>query len=69
MARRVIVIVLGTIVVQTLYVGSRFLTHLVDIPADRLAALRLVLIGLLIALTMMYRPEGVLPERRRLYKI
>ena len=62
-------IVLGTIVVQTLYVGSRFLTHLVDIPADRLAALRLVLIGLLIALTMMYRPQGVLPERRRLYKI
>jgi branched-chain amino acid transport system permease protein len=62
-------IVLGTVVVQTLYVGSRFLTHLVDIPADRLAALRLVLIGVLIALPMMYRPQGVLPERRRIYKL
>jgi branched-chain amino acid transport system permease protein len=61
--------VAGTIVVQTLYVGTRFLTHLVDLPADRLAALRLVLIGLLIALTMMYRPQGLLPERRRVYKI
>jgi branched-chain amino acid transport system permease protein len=61
--------VLGTVLVQTLYVGTRFLTHLVDLPADRLAALRLVLIGGLIALTMMYRSQGLLPERRRVYKI
>jgi branched-chain amino acid transport system permease protein len=62
-------VILGTIVVQTLYVGSRFLTHLVDIPADRLAALRLVLIGVLIALTMIFRPGGLLPERKRTYRL
>jgi branched-chain amino acid transport system permease protein len=62
-------IVLGTSLVQTLYVGTRFLTHLVDLPADRVAALRLVLIGGLIALTMMFRSQGLLPERRRIYKI
>jgi branched-chain amino acid transport system permease protein len=62
-------VIIGTIAVQTLYVGSRFLTHLVDIPADRLAALRLVLIGLLIALTMMFRPGGIVPERRRIYRL
>lgn len=62
-------VIIGTIVVQTLYVGSRFLTHLVDIPADRLAALRLVLIGVLIALTMMFRPGGILPEKRRIYRL
>jgi branched-chain amino acid transport system permease protein len=65
----VVGMVLGTALVQTLYVGTRFLTHLVDLPADRLAALRLVLIGALIALTMMFRPQGLLPERRRIYKI
>jgi branched-chain amino acid transport system permease protein len=65
----VVGMVLGTALVQTLYVGTRFLTHLVDLPADRLAALRLVLIGALIAVTMMYRPQGLLPERRRIYKI
>jgi branched-chain amino acid transport system permease protein len=65
----VVGMVLGTALVQTLYVGTRFLTHLVDLPADCLAALRLVLIGALIALTMMYRPQGLLPERRRIYKI
>jgi branched-chain amino acid transport system permease protein len=65
----VVGIVFGTALVQTLYVGTRFLTHLVDLPSDRLAALRLVLIGALIALTMMYRPQGLLPERRRIYTI
>lgn len=62
-------VIIGTIVVQTLYVGSRFLTHFVDLPADRLAALRLVLIGVLIALTMVYRPGGILPERKRSYRL
>jgi len=62
-------IVLGTIVVQAFYTGTRFLTGLVDINADTMAALRLVTIGVLITLVMMYRPEGLLPERRRIYRI
>jgi len=62
-------IVLGTIVVQAFYTGTRFLTGLVDINADTMAALRLVTIGVLITVVMMYRPEGILPERRRIYRI
>jgi branched-chain amino acid transport system permease protein len=62
-------IVLGTMVVQAFYTGTRFLTGLVDINADTMAALRLVTIGVLITLVMMYRPEGLLPERRRVYRI
>jgi ABC-type branched-subunit amino acid transport system permease subunit len=62
-------ILIGTVVVQTLYVGSRFLTHLVAIPADTLASLRLVVIGAMITLMMMFWPDGVLPERRRIYRI
>jgi ABC-type branched-subunit amino acid transport system permease subunit len=62
-------IVLGTIVVQAFYTGTRFLTGLVDINADTMAALRLVTIGVLITVVMMYRPEGLLPERRRIYRI
>lgn len=60
-------IVLGTILVQAFYTGTRFLTGLVDIEADTMAALRLVTIGVLIMLVMMFRPEGILPERRRVY--
>jgi ABC-type branched-subunit amino acid transport system permease subunit len=60
-------VVLGTIVVQTLYVGTRFLTTVVPISPETLSALRLVVIGCLITLVMMFRPQGLLPERRRIY--
>jgi ABC-type branched-subunit amino acid transport system permease subunit len=62
-------IVLGTILVQAFYTGTRFLTGLIHIEADTMAALRLVTIGVLIILVMMFRPEGLLPERRRLYRL
>ena len=62
-------IVLGTVVVQAFYTGTRFLPDLVSIPPETLAALRLVLIGLLIMGVMMVRPEGLLPELRRIYRI
>ena len=60
-------VVLGTIMVQTLYVGTRFLTTIVPISPETLSALRLVVIGCLITLVMMFRPQGLLPERRRIY--
>ena len=60
-------IVLGTVVIQAFYTGTRFLTGLTGIEADTMAALRLVVIGLLIMLVTMFRPEGILPERRRTY--
>jgi ABC-type branched-subunit amino acid transport system permease subunit len=62
-------VVIGTIVVQTLYVGTRYLTTLVPISADTLSALRLVVIGVLIVLIMMFRPQGLLPERRRIFAL
>ena len=62
-------IVLGTVLIQAFYTGTRFLTGLFDIPADTLAALRLVTIGLLITLVTMFRPQGLLPERRRIYPL
>lgn len=60
-------VVVGTIVVQTLYVGTRYLTTLVPISADTLSALRLVVVGMLIILIMMFRPQGLVPERRRVF--
>ena len=60
-------IVLGTIVIQAFYTGTRFLTGIFGIEADTMAALRLVTIGLLIMLVTMFRPQGLLPERRRKY--
>ena len=58
---------LGTIVIQAFYSGTRFLTGLFGIEAGTMAALRLVVIGLLIMVVTMFRPQGLLPERRRIY--
>lgn len=60
-------VILGAVVIQTLYVGTRFLTTMLSISPDLFSALRLVVIGALITLVMMFRPEGLLPERRRVY--
>ena len=62
-------IVLGTVVIQAFYTGTRFLTGSLGIEAETMAALRLVVIGLLIMLVTMFRPQGLLPERRRSYRI
>jgi ABC-type branched-subunit amino acid transport system permease subunit len=40
---------------------------LFGIQPDVMATVRLVVIGLLITLVTMFRPEGILPERRRKY--
>lgn len=60
-------VALGTVVVQGLYIGTRFATTLIQISPEILFALRLVLIGAIITLVMIFRPEGLLPERRRIY--
>jgi branched-chain amino acid transport system permease protein len=60
-------IVLGTIAIQSFYTGTRFLTGMFGIEANTMAALRLVVIGLLITVVTMFRPQGLLPERRRNY--
>ena len=62
-------VVAGTVLVQALFVGSRFLTNVSGIGPDTLSALRLVLIGLLIMLVMMYRPQGMFPERKRIHRL
>lgn len=56
----------GTLVVEVIYNATRF----IDVPAEysaTIAALRMVLIGVLIILVILYLPHGLVPERKRLY--
>jgi branched-chain amino acid transport system permease protein len=63
-------IVVGTVVVQAFFEGTRFLpSGLAGLSADVIAPLRLLVIGLLIMLVMMFRPEGILPEWKRVYRL
>lgn len=52
----------GALIIQIIYNATRFL----GLPSE-FAALRMVLIGVLIILVILYLPKGLMPERRRRY--
>jgi len=60
-------VLLGTVIVQAIYNSTRFLAGVVPIDQAVLGPLRMVFIGVLIILVILYMPRGLLPERRRRY--
>jgi len=59
---------LGTVVVQVFYSSTRFLKDYLPIDPQLIASLRMVLIGVLIILAMLFMQQGLLKERKRVYK-
>jgi branched-chain amino acid transport system permease protein len=58
-------LVLGAFLVIAVLEGTRFLGGLLpSLDAERLSALRIVLIGTLLILAIRFRPQGLLPEAR-----
>jgi branched-chain amino acid transport system permease protein len=58
-------LVLGAFLVVSLLEGTRFLGGLLPgLDAERLSALRIVLIGVLLIAAIRLRPQGLLPEER-----
>src|SRR3546814_15555827 len=58
-------LLLGAGAVMVLLEGTRFLGLAVpSLDAERLSALRLILVGVLLIVSLRFRPEGLLPERR-----
>lgn len=57
--------ILGAFVMVALFNSTRFIGDYLDIQAVLIANIRLALIGLLIMLTVLLRPDGILPERKR----
>jgi len=57
--------ILGAFIMIALFNSTRFLGDYLDINAVTIANVRLALIGLLIMLTVLLRPDGILPERKK----
>ena len=55
----------GTVIVQLIYNSTRFLTPIVPIDANILGSLRMIAIGAIIILVIIYLPRGLVPERSR----
>jgi ABC-type branched-subunit amino acid transport system permease subunit len=58
----------GAIIIQFFYISTRFLKDFIPIDAQVLASLRMVLIGILIVLVMLFMKEGLLKEKKRVYQ-
>ncbi|MFQ6084790.1 MAG: branched-chain amino acid ABC transporter permease [Candidatus Bathyarchaeia archaeon] len=56
-------VILGAVLIQLFERSTRFIKDFVTLPFDP-ANVRLIVIGLLLILFMIYRPEGVLEERK-----
>jgi len=61
--------ILGAVVIQLFNVSTRFIGGYVPFSPDFMAALRMILIGLLIVVFVSYRPEGLLKERKKVYNL
>ena len=50
--------------------GTRtFIAQWTDLPSDLIANLRLASFGLVLVLVFLYRPQGLIPEARKLYRV
>lgn len=60
---------LGAVVIQVFYSSTRYFKDYIPIPADKLASLRMVVIGILIIVTILFMKEGLIKEKRKSYKL
>lgn len=58
---------LGTVIVQLTSVSTRFVAQWSGLPSDLVANLRLGAYGLVLILVFLYRPQGLIPERKLRY--
>ncbi len=57
-------VLVGTAVIVLFFNSTRYLKDYVPLGAETIASLRMVMIGALIMLTIVYRPNGLIPERK-----
>ena len=60
---------LGALTVMAFYSSSRFLKDYVPINVQVLAALRMVFVGILIVVVMLFMEEGLLKERKQIHEL
>lgn len=61
--------IVGTVSIQLFYVSTRFIGDYVPLGSDVMAALRMVIIGALIVIFLLFRPEGLIKERKKVYSL
>jgi len=60
--------ILGAVVIQLFNMSTRFIGNYVPIGPDSMASLRMMIIGVLIIGFILYRPEGLIREKKKVYE-
>lgn len=60
--------ILGATVLQTISLSTRFIANYTGLPGDLVGNFRIIVFGLLLILLIMFRPQGILPERKLVYE-
>lgn len=60
-------VLLGTFVVRLFYDSTRFLTGYLPFSSAFMGSLRMIIIGSLIVIFMLYKEDGLIPERKTRY--
>ena len=57
-------VILGSVILMTVLEGTRY----VDLPlsADKVAAIRFIIVGLVLILLMAFRPQGILGNKQEM---
>jgi len=61
--------ILGAVVIQVFNVSTRFIVRYVPLGPDVVAPLRMVIIGLLIVAFLLFKPEGLVKEKKKIYEL
>lgn len=61
--------ILGAFVVWGIWAGTEFFTGYLPLAATRAAALRIIIIGIILELILLTRPQGLLGEEKHISKI
>jgi len=61
--------ILGAVVIQVFNVSTRFVVRYVPLGPDFVAPLRMVIIGLLIVAFLLFKPEGLVKEKKKIYEL
>lgn len=61
--------VVGAALVQFVYTGSRFLNDYLPLPSDQQGSIRVLVIGIALFSFLMFRPDGLIPERPRRVRV
>jgi len=60
--------IIGATLLQSLSISTRFITQYTGLPGEIAGNLRIIIFGLLLILFVLFRQQGILPEKKLVYK-